>query len=93
MQPDLFLHAPRFDGETFDVALDGPRLTAQLAKVRTYMLGHGEWRSLAEIAQATGEPEASVSARLRDCRKVKHGGYSVERRRRSAGCWEYRMSR
>ena len=92
MQPSIFDVRPSFDGPDLQPH-DTARLTAQLAKVRTYMLGHGEWRSLAEIAAATGEPEASVSARLRDCRKVKHGGYSVERRRRSAGCWEYRMSR
>ena len=92
MQPSIFDVRPPFDGPDLTPS-DTTRLTAQLARVRTYMLSHGAWKSLAEIAQATGEPEASVSARLRDCRKVKHGGYSVERRRRSPGTFEYRVSR
>lgn len=35
---------------------------------------------------------ASISARLRDLRKPKFGGYVVERRRRTVGTWEYRVS-
>lgn len=40
---------------------------------------------------ATGAPEASASARLRDLRRA---GLTVERRRRGdpkAGLWEYRV--
>lgn len=91
-QPDLFLHAPTFDGETFDPSKDGPRLNRQLRVVRDWMLERSGWYTLAEIARGTGEPEASVSARLRDLRKRKFGAYDVPRRRRSVGLWEYRVS-
>ena len=86
---------PRFDGETFDAERDGARLTTQLGEVRRYMLaqGSGVWLSLAEISDALGYPEASVSARLRDLRKDKFGGYEVPPRWRGAGTWEYRVER
>jgi hypothetical protein len=35
------------------------------------------------------DSEASVSARLRDLRKA---GYHIEKRKRSAGLWEYRLN-
>ena len=91
-QPDLFLHAPTFDGETFDPAKDGVRLNRQLRVVRDWMLERSSWYSLAEISRGTGEPEASVSARLRDLRKQRFGAYQVDRRRRTEGQWEYRVS-
>jgi hypothetical protein len=56
----------------------------------------GQWRTLAEISAVIRCPEASVSARLRDLRKNKFGGYLVERRRRGAerrGLFEYRVCR
>jgi hypothetical protein len=49
------------------------------------------WRTLAEIETATGFPQASISARLRDLRKPKFGPYIVERQRRRPGTWEYRV--
>lgn len=45
------------------------------------LMSDGEWRTLHEIAQITGGTTQSVSARLRDLRKVKFGGYLVERKR------------
>ncbi len=52
-----------------------------------------QWLTLAEISQALGYPEASISARLRDFRKKKFGSYHVSRRRRvaEAAIWEYRV--
>jgi hypothetical protein len=92
-QPDLFTTAPRFDGATFDVAEDGDRLRAQLQRVKRLMGDHA-WRTLAEIEAATGYPQASVSARLRDLRKSKFGGLTVERRRvdGARGLFEYRVT-
>ena len=92
MQPELFDWVPPAvfhdrDGETFDAKRDGKRLNAQAAAVYAYMR-HGEWRTLADIAANTGHPEASVSARLRDLRKV---GYTVERRYIANGLWHYRV--
>lgn len=79
-----------FDGETFDRAHDGPRLKGQLAKVRDVMVG-GEWVTLKDLAFQVKGSEAGVSARIRDLRKEKFGGYTIERRRLAGGLWEYRM--
>ncbi len=90
MQPSLIETRPRFDGETFDVAQDGPRLSRQLAAVKGLM-DDGMWRPLWVISVVTGASEASVSARLRDLRKPKFGAHTVERRRVEDGLWEYRV--
>jgi hypothetical protein len=81
-----------FDGNTFDVALDGQRLGTQLADVLNVMRG-GDWRTLREIISAIGRgTETGISARLRDLRKTKFGGWTVESRRRTeTGLWEYRI--
>ena len=86
---------PHFDGSTYNAGQDWHRLTKQLDRVRGYMLEHGGWRTLREISVATGHPEASVSARLRDLRKPKFGGYIMNSRRRinasRPGTWEYQV--
>jgi hypothetical protein len=71
---------------------DQVRLGKQRALVLAYVVA-GDWWTLAELAEATGAPEASISARLRDFRKARHGGHTVERRRRRCGGaqWEYRV--
>ena len=84
---------PRFDGATYDKALDQPRLGRQVLAVLALMQD-GRWRTLREIADVIEAPEASVSARLRDLRKDRFGQYVVDRRRRgepSRGAWEYRL--
>lgn len=84
---------PDFDGATYRVVHDRVRLGAQAQRVWDRMLD-GEWRTLAELARATRDPEASVSARLRDFRKAEWGGHVVERRHRgdpSEGLYEYRL--
>ena len=78
------------DGETYDHQRDGKRLHSQRNRLLALMRD-GEWRSLHAISTATGDPEASVSARLRDLRKVKFGGHNVERRYVAMGQWEYRV--
>jgi hypothetical protein len=95
MQVSLFdwtppqILGPR-DGETFDSARDLSRLNAQCLDVYRYMQ-HGQWRTLADISAATGHPEASVSARLRDLRKPTLGGFTVERRYIARGLYQYRV--
>jgi hypothetical protein len=75
--------------------IDQPRLESQAERVRKLMSDH-KWRSLPEIRQAMWDvfkkidSEAALSARLRDCRR---DGYTVDRRRRSGGLFEYRVSR
>lgn len=80
----------QFDGETYDEARDGPRLNRQ-AQLVFDVVKDGRWRTLHAIAEQTGEPEASVSARLRDLRKARFGGHSVDRRYIAQGVWEYRL--
>lgn len=84
---------PAFDGATYSPEHDARRLGRQLAAVYSCM-SDGQWRTPAEIEEATGANWASASARLRDMRKAKHGGHEVQRRRREpaeAGVWEYRL--
>lgn len=95
MQPELFdwvpptIFGPR-DGETFDRKRDGARLNGQAEDVFRLMRDR-QWRTLAMISEATGHPEASVSARLRDFRKPHLGGFTVERQRLDCGAWAYRV--
>jgi hypothetical protein len=82
-----------FGGTTYDPELDYDRLARQFERVRALM-SDGAWRTLREIADELGHPEASISARLRDLRKEKFGGFLVERRRRGdppRGLFEYRL--
>ena len=85
----------QFDGVTYN-RQDGPRLWTQLEAVR-HLMSDGQWRTLHQIQDAlwwgygSSASEAGVSARLRDLRKAKFGGYVVDRRR-FGGLWEYRVS-
>ena len=83
------------DATLFDGPLladeDHSRLARQLGRVRTLMLD-GQWRSLQEIADATHDPPASVSARLRDLRKPRFGGHNVERKNCGKGLFQYRIA-
>lgn len=89
-QPSLFTRSPRFDGDTFDAALDQDRLASQLDRVKRLM-SDGRYRTLAEIRAAVGGSEAGISARLRDLRKHRNGCHTVDRRRRTTGTFEYRV--
>lgn len=81
-----------FDGDTYDHAKDGDRLTGQLEAVHETLLAGGWW-TLSDIQGAIGKgSEAGISARIRDLRKPKFGGHEVERRRcAEPGLWEYRL--
>ena len=81
---------PRFDGATYSADKDQARLGAQLQRVLG-VLKRGEWVTLAEIAAMTGDPEASISARVRDCRKMRFGGFEIRHRRRTDAQWEYQL--
>ena len=51
----------------------------------------GEWVTLAGLSEATGDPEPSVSARLRDFRKPRFGAAVVSRRYVGGGLYQYRL--
>jgi len=78
-------------GATYSPTHDYARLGAQARRVLTFM-ADGQWHTLAEIAAATHDPEASISARLRDLRKPEFGGYEVEDDRTGdGGLHRYRL--
>ena len=86
-----------FDGKTFDAEKDGPRLTSEFEAVKRIM-HDGRWHTLYELRLRVEAKlkakvsEAGISARVRDLRKTKFGGYTVERRRGEfGGTHEYRM--
>lgn len=93
-----------FDGATID-RTDIERLSGQMRRVFD-VVKDGKWRTLAEIRTAallasndrifTGDSEAGISARLRDCRKARFGSFRVDRRRRGnpkSGLFEYRVTK
>lgn len=80
------------DGATHDASVDYVRLNRQLADVWRVMRD-GRWRTLREISAASGHPEASVSARIRDFRKERFGGHSVQRQRIEGDGYNYRLER
>lgn len=83
----------QFDGQTFEPELDAERLASQLKRVY-FVMSDGKYRTLSEIGKMTGDPESSVSARLRDLRKDRFGAYQIDRRRRGdgrRGWFEYRL--
>ena len=84
---------PHPDGATYNPELDHRRLAGQNLRVFN-ALQDGEWKTLRELSEDTGDPEASISARLRDLRKKKFGAHTVESRRRGEpkqGLWEYKL--
>ena len=83
-------HDAEFDGNTYVPARDHKRLRGQTLAVFKVMRD-GRWRTLRQLADEADAPEASVSARLRDLRKPKFGGYDVLRRHKDCGLHEYRL--
>lgn len=75
-------------GATFNPVRDGKRLGTQAQRVHDFVIDRG-WTTLAQISAATGDPEASVSARLRDLRDF---GFSVETEFVAKGLHKYRVT-
>lgn len=81
---------PDFDGATYRRDRDLARLTGQLRRVAD-ALSDGRWWTLAALSSETRDPEASISARIRDLRKGKFGGWTVVAENLGAGLWRYRL--
>lgn len=81
---------PRFNGADYDHRRDAPRLTNQLRRIFDLMRD-GQWRTLREIADATGDPESSISAQLRHLRKRRFGSHIVKKEYRGNGLYVYRL--
>lgn len=84
---------PLFDfagGQTYSQSRDHQRLSGLHLRVWEFM-SDGQWHTLAEIHAACGGTESSCGARIRDMRKARFGGHTVERRHVGDGLHEYRL--
>jgi len=84
-----------FDGADYQPKKDYARLTTQLGKIH-YFMSDGKWHKLSDISKGTGAPEASVSAQLRNLRKVRFGSHIIKPKRSGSygkGLYEYRLVR
>lgn len=80
----------RFDGVDYQPKRDDVRLSGQLLQIFSLMRD-GQWRTLEQIARATGAPAASISANLRHLRKKRFGAHTVNRRHLGEGLYEYQL--
>ena len=80
-----------FDGADYVPKRDDVRLTGQLLRVWNVVCDE-QWYSLKEIAERTGDPEASISAQLRHLRKPRFGAHLVERLHITRGFYKYRLT-
>lgn len=80
----------KFGGSTYDPVQDEKRLTTLYQRVFALMKD-GKFRTLREIQERCGGSEASVSARLRDCRKEGFGSHTVNRKRVDGGLYQYQL--
>lgn len=78
-----------FDGVDYQPELDFVRLTGQMERIYKLMQDE-QFRTLSQIATATGDPESSVSAQLRNFRKARFGGHTVNRKR-ELNTWYYQL--
>ena len=83
-------YIPHFDGPEYIPERDWERLTTQVGRVFNCMRDK-RWRTLREIAQATNDPEASISAQLRHLRKERFGHHTVNRKHVKNGLYRYQV--
>lgn len=80
--------ALRFNGADYDHGRDSARLTLQHERVLAVMQDHKP-HTLSEIAEITGDPEASISSQLRHLRKARFGGHTITKKHLGHGLYEY----
>ena len=80
-----------FDGETYDKDKDQVRLSRQIDIVQHFLEGN-DYVTLDEISSATGiKNMSSISARIGDLRKDRHGNRVVDRKYISDGLYSYKL--
>lgn len=86
---ESFLARTDRQGSTYEREFDFDRLNRQEALVYR-AFARGGWYTLRELSDATGQPEASISARFRDLKNI-HGLKTDKRRRGDPknGIYEY----
>ncbi len=80
-------------GPAYDEAKDGKRIAKQHEAIRDFMLLYNSWWTLSELSGRLHYPEASISAQLRHLRKERFGSYTVDKKRRTTGTWEYKIQK
>ncbi len=84
----------RFNGADYTPRLDQNRLTGQIRRIYSLMQDQ-QWRTFDQIAEKTHDPTTSISAQLRNLRKQRFGGHTVNRRRvdgdPTSGLHEYQL--
>lgn len=81
-----------FNGADYQPARDDVRLSGQILRVYSFM-SDSKWHTLREIAEATGDPESSVSAQLRHLRKQRFGSHEIEKVYISNGLYKYKLKK
>ena len=81
----------KFNGADYNAVRDKARLTGQLQRVFKCM-ADARWRSLGDIEEVTGDPQASISAQLRHLRKPRFGGHQVEKKYLGDGLYHYKLN-
>jgi len=80
------------DGHTYSHDEDYLRLNRQAKRVFDAIAGGG-WHGRGRLERKTGDNWASISARLRDFRKAKFGGWLIMRKRSEIpGLFVYRLA-
>lgn len=81
-----------FNGPVYVPKIDSARLSIQYKRIFDLM-EDAIWRTLGEIADATGDPQASISAQLRHMRKERFGGHKINKARVAldSGLWVYQL--
>jgi hypothetical protein len=83
-----------FNGEDYCASLDKKRLKLQIVQIYL-IIKDGKWRTLPELEKETGYMSSSISAQLRNLRKLRFGALKIEKRRRgnpTNGLFEYRLN-
>lgn len=83
-----------FNGPDYEPENDRARLTGQIRAIYKFM-NENEWKTLREIEDALGYPQASISAQLRHLRKPRFGCHVIDKRRRGdrkQGLFEYKLA-
>jgi hypothetical protein len=80
----------RFNGSDYVPERDDVRLKGQILRVWN-VVQDSKWRTLREISNLTGDPEASISAQLRHLRKPRFGAHTVEKEYVNNGLFKYRV--
>jgi hypothetical protein len=92
-----YLKTARYEGPVEGRDVD--RLSGQTRRIYELMCD-GQWRTLEQIEEETGDPQASISAQLRHLRKHRFGGHQIDKRRvvygnnlSSDALWEYKLTK